>query len=67
MALDTLRAAVWTPSAVPLDRAWRRFPGWRDRPVRVEFHSDRDYRRLRAGLAVDRGGVVCTADGMAVN
>ena len=53
MALDTLRAAVWTPSDVPLDRAGRRFPGWRDRPVRVE---------LRSGVTADRGGVVCAAD-----
>ena len=29
MALDTLRAAVWPPSDVPLDRAGRRLPGWR--------------------------------------
>lgn len=27
MALDTLRAAVWPPSDVPLDRAGRRLPG----------------------------------------
>ena len=67
MALDTLRAAVWPPSDVPLDRAGRRLPGWRDRPVRAEFHSGRDYRRLRAGLAVDRGGVVCDADGVEVD
>ncbi len=67
MALDTLRAAVWIPSDVPLDRAGRWLPGWRDRPVRAEFHSGRDYRRLRAGLAVDRGGVVCTADGVEVD
>ena len=64
MALDTLRATVWPPSDVPLDRAGRRLLGWRDRPVRAEFHSGRDYRRLRAGLAVDRGGVVCAADGV---
>ena len=67
MALDTLRAAVWTPSDVPLDCTGWRLPGWRDRPVRAEFHSGRDYRRLRAGLAIDRGGVVCTADGVEVD
>jgi hypothetical protein len=33
MALDTLRATVWPPSDVPLDRAGRRLPGWRDRLV----------------------------------
>ncbi len=64
MALDTLRTSVWLPSDVPLDRAGWRLPGWRDRPVRAEFHSGRDYRRLRVGLAVDRGGVVCAADGV---
>ena len=67
MALDTLRVAVWTPSDVPLDRAGRQLPGWRDCPVRAEFHSGRDYRRLRAGLAVDRGGVVCVPDGVEVD
>ena len=67
MALDTLRATVWPPSDVPLDRAGRRLPGWRDRLVRAEFHSGRDYRRLRAGLAVDRDGVVCAADGVEVD
>ena len=64
MALDILWTSVWPPSDVPLDRAGRRLSGWRNRPVRVEFHSGRDYRRLRAGLAVDRGGVVCAADGV---
>lgn len=58
MALDTLRAAVWTPSDVPLDRAGRRLPGWRDRPVRAELHSGWNHRRFRPGLAVDCGGVV---------
>ena len=67
MALDTLRATVWPPSDVPLDRAGRRLPGWRDRLVRAEFHSGRDYRRLRAGWAVDRDGVVCAADGVEVD
>ena len=62
MTLDTLRAAVWTPSDVPLDRAGRRFLGWRDRPVRVELHYRRRNRWFRSGVAADRGGVVCTAD-----
>ena len=60
MALDTLRAAVWPPSDVPLDRAGRRFPGWRDRLVCIELY----YRRFRSGLAADCGGVVCAADGV---
>ena len=38
MALDTLRAAVWTPSDVPLDRAGRRLSGWRDCPVCTELY-----------------------------
>lgn len=64
MALDTLRAAVWPPSDVPLDRAGRRFPGWRNRPVRVELHYRRRNRWFRSGVAADRGGVVCAADGV---
>lgn len=64
MALDTLRAAVWPPSDVPLDRAGRRLPGWRDRLVCIELYYRRCNRRFRSGMAVDRGGVVCTADGV---
>lgn len=64
MALDTLRAAVWTPSDVPLDRAGRRLPGWRDRPVRTEFYYRWRDRRLCSGVAADRGSVVCAADGV---
>ena len=64
MALDTLRATVWPPSDVPLDRAGRRFLRRRDRAVRAELHSGWDYRRLCSGLAADRGGVVCAADGV---
>ena len=64
MALDTLRAAVWPPSDVPLDRAGRRLPGWRDRPVRVELHYRRRNRWFRSGVAADRSSVVCAADGV---
>ena len=64
MALDTLRATVWTPSDVPLDRAWRRLPGWRDRPVCVELYYRRRDRWFHPGMASDRGGVVCAADGV---
>ena len=67
MTLDTLRAAVWTPSDVPLDRAGRRFPGWRDRPVRVELHYRRRNRWFRSGVAADRGSVVCAADGVSTD
>lgn len=67
MALDTLRVAVWTPSDVSLDRAGRRLPGWRDRPVRAELHSGRDHRRFCSGLAADRGSVVCVPDGVEVD
>ena len=62
MALDTLRVAVWTPSDVSLDRAGRRLPGWRDRPVYVELHYRRRDWWFRPGMAADRGGVVCAAD-----
>ena len=64
MALDTLRAAVWSPSDVPLDRAGWRLPGWRNRPVCIELHYRRCDRRFRSGLAADCGGVVCAADGV---
>lgn len=67
MALDTLRAAVWPPSDVPLDRAGRRLHRWRDRPVRIELYYRRCDWWFRSGMAADRGGVVCAADGMAVN
>ena len=67
MALDTLRADVWTPSDVPLDRAGRRLHGWRDRPVRAELRSGWNHRRFRPGLAVDCGGVVCAADGVEID
>ena len=62
MALDTLRAAVWPPSDVPLDRAGRRLPGRRDRPVRIEFYYRRRDWRLCPCMAADCGGVVCTVD-----
>ena len=64
MALDTLRAAVWPPSNVPLDRAGRRLSEWRDRPVCVELHYRRRDRWFRSGMAADRGGVVCAVDGV---
>ena len=64
MALDTLRTSVWPPSDVPLDRAGRRVPGWRNRPVRVELHYRRRNRWFRSGVAADRGSVVCAADGV---
>ena len=67
MALDTLRVAVWPPSDVPLDRAGRRLPGWRDRPVCVELYYRRRDRWFHSGMAVDRGSVVCAADGMAAS
>ena len=64
MAMDTLRAAVRHLAATPLDHTMRRLPGMRDCPVRAELHSGRDHRRFRSGLAADRGGVVCAADGV---
>ena len=67
MALDTLRAAVWPPSDVSLDRAWRRLPGWRDRPVCVELYYRRRDRWVHSGMAADCGSVVCAADGMAAS
>ena len=61
---DTLRAAVWPPSDVPLDRAGRRLPGWRDCPVCTELYYRRCDRWFRSGVAADRGSVVCAADGV---
>ena len=62
MALDTLRATVWPPSDVPLDRAGRRLLRRRDRTVRAElYHRRRDWR-FHPGLAADRSGPVCTVD-----
>ena len=62
MALDTLRATVWPPSDVPLDRAGWWLPGWRDRPVRAEFHSRWRNRWLCSGVAADHSDMVCAAD-----
>ena len=45
------------------DHTRRRLPGQWDRLVRAELYSGRDHRRFRSGLAADRGGVVCAADG----
>ena len=67
MALDTLRATVWPPSDVPLDRAGRRLPGWRDCPVCIELYYRRCDRRFRSGMAADRGSVVCVPDGVEVD
>lgn len=67
MALDTLRAAVRHLAASSLDYTGWRLSGQRDRPVRAEFHSGRDHRRFCSGLAADRGGVVCAADGVEVD
>ena len=64
MALDTLRATVWPPSDVPLDRTGWWLPGWRDRPVCTELYYRRRDRWLRPGMAVDCGSVVCAADGV---
>ena len=62
MALDTLRPALQPPSDVPLDHTGRRLPGWSDRPVCPQLHSGRCDRRLRPGMAADRGRVLCTLD-----
>ena len=67
MALDTLRVAVWPPSDVPLDRARRRLPGWRDCPVCVELHYRRRNRWFRAGMAADRSDMVCAADNVSLD
>ena len=67
MVMDTLRAAVRHLAAPPLDRAGRRLPGWRDRLVCIELYYRRCNRRFRSGLAADRGGLVCAADGVEID
>ena len=67
MVMDTLRAAVRHLAAASLDHTGQRLSGRRDRPVRAELHSGWNHRRFRPGLAVDRGGVVCAADGVETN
>ena len=64
MVMDTLRAAVRHLAASSLDYTGWRLSGQRDRPVRAEFHSGRNHWWFRPGLAADRGGVVCAADGV---
>ena len=63
----TLRAAVRHLAAAPLDHTRRRLPGQWDCLVRAELYSGRDHRRFRSGLAADRGGVVCAADGVEID
>ena len=67
LAMDPLRASVWDLAAAALDHTGRRLSGRRDRPVCAEPHSGWNHRRFRPGLAVDRGGVVCAADGVEVD
>lgn len=67
MVMDTLRATVRHLAAAPLDHTGRRLSGQWDRPVRAELYSGRDHRRFRSGLAADRGGVVCAADGVEID
>ena len=66
MVMDTLRAAVRHLAASSLDYTGWRLSGQRDRPVRAEFHSGRNHWWFCPGLAADRGGVVCAANGVAV-
>ena len=62
-----LRTAVRHLAAAPLDHTRRRLPGQWDCLVRAELYSGRDHRRFRSGLAADRGGVVCAADGVEID
>ena len=54
MALDSLRAAIWPPSDVPLDRAGRRLHRWRNRLVCVKLHYRRRDWWFRPSMAADR-------------
>ena len=64
MVMDALRAAVRHLAAASLDHTGRRLHGWRDRPVCVELHYRRRNWWFRFGMAIDRGSVVCAADGV---
>lgn len=67
MVMDTLRTAVRHLAAASLDYTRRRLPGWRDCSVHDELYPGRDHWWFRPGLAADRGGVVCAADGAEVD
>lgn len=47
-----------------MDRSYQTAPQVVDRAVCAELNSGRDHQRFCSGLAVDRGGVVCVADGV---
>ena len=64
MVMDTLRAAVRHLAAASLDHTGRRLHRWRDRLVCVKLHYRRRDWWFRPGMAADRGGVVCAADGV---
>ena len=64
MAMDTLRAAVRHLAASSLDHTGWRLSGQRDRPVCIELYYRWCDRWFHSGMAVDRGGVVCAADGV---
>lgn len=67
MVMDTLRAAVRHLAVASLDHTGRRLLGRWYRPVCAELHSGRNHRRFCSGLAADRGGVVCAADGVEID
>ena len=62
MALDILRAALRPPSDVALVCTRQQLHGRRDCPVCAELHYRRNHWWVYPGLAVNRGGVVCTTD-----
>ena len=66
MAVHPLWPAFWHPTDVCLDCAGWLF-GNRPSVVSAELYYWRSDRRFRSGLAADRGGVVCAADGVEID
>lgn len=67
MALDTIQSVVWPPSDTPLEHAGWQLPGRRNRLVCTELHYRWCDRCFRFGLAADRDGVLCAADGVEID
>ena len=64
MALDSLRSALRHPSDTPLGYARRKLLWRRNRHFCAQLYSGRCDRRLRSGVAADRGGMVCAIDSL---
>lgn len=63
MAKDALRSALQASSDVPLGHTGQPLLRW-DCPICAELYYQRRDWRFRSGLAVDRGRMVCAANGV---